>query len=634
MTSQLSDPVIRGGRAVTRLVRPAPTALIVALVLALLLAGAMSLSPPEPVHAQEADLPVITLRPVLYDVPEGAAAVFRLTRTGDLSGDLNVTLLTLNPIAPGGLAENNPTREERSVRFRPGVSEVDVRVEAQRANSRTPGTMNGILVRGTDYEVDPDNPNTVIVALRERTDDDTIVSLEAVEGSIAEGDAAEFTVSRSGSTASSLTVRVETEDLDGAMQGNHWDPAPAEDDLLKNVTIPAGQSGATVSFATRPNVRDTGGLTLTASVVDDGGSTYWVSHDSRADVTVTDDDTAMEVSLSVDREEILEGESLTFTLTRHGDASEALEDAPFHLRIGPNIRRYLWPEYEERQDYAVDMAAGESARDLSFKVHHDRHRRNFRFRAEIKPASGIPEEHLDEYVSVRGERRVEAIVTNQAKQTVTFVSVGSGVNDTPYRVDRNWLLDEFFFEGRSVPFVMERSGPAAQIARELTVTVKYLELFHPDRRSRLFFRDYYNPSQQTIFVTFAAGETRANGEFFVAVDDVVEDMRGYGEDNYFSLWAVEVPLGDYDSDFGGYSVVRLVVQHVCIEGYSDLSLMWASSVVKRQFTHTASRLRLFCHASTSPRRVSLSGMRRSKHCRASTPISISAIFSQLPCLGV
>ena len=85
---------------------------------------------------------------------------------------------------------------------------------------------------------------------------------------------------------------------------------------------------------------------------------------------------------------------------------------------------------------------------------------------------------------------------------------------------------------------------------------------------------------------------------------------------------------------GKPSKVALVVQHVCIEGYSDLSLMRASSVVKRQFTHTASRLRLFCHASTSPRRVSLSGMRRSKHCRASTPISISAIFSQLPCLGV
>ena len=152
---------------------------------------------------------------------------------------------------------------------------------------------------------------------------------------------------------------MEVEDPDGAMQGNHWDPAPADAERLKSATIPAGQSSATVSFATRENVRDTDGLTLTASLVYGAGSTYWVSGtDFQAGVTVTDDDTAMEVSLSVDREEILEGESLTFTFTRHGDASEALENAPFHLRIGPNIRRYLWPEYEEPQDYAVDHGRG------------------------------------------------------------------------------------------------------------------------------------------------------------------------------------------------------------------------------------------------------------------------------------
>ena len=46
--------------------------------------------------------------------------------------------------------------------------------------------------------------------------------------------------------------------------------------------------------------------------------------------------------------------------------------------------------------------------------------------------------------------------------------------------------------------------------------------------------------------------------------------------------------------------------------------MRASSVVKRQFTRTASRLRHSCHAPTSRRRTPLSGMRRSKHCRAIT----------------
>ena len=197
---------------------------------------------------------------------------------------------------------------------------------------------------------------------------------------------------------------------------------------------------------------------------------------------------------------------------------------------------------------------------MSFKVHYDgyywrfgdRHQRNFRYRAEIRPASGIPEEHLDEYVSVRGDRRVEAIVTNQAKQTVTFVSVGSGFEGEDF--DNGHSLSELFFEGQRVPFVMERSGPAAQIAKELTVHVKYLEPYHPDRRGYLFTPGYYNPSQQSIFVTFAAGQTRANGEFFVAVDDVVEGV-GIGRDNFIFLWASNVPLGDYYSDYSGYSIV-------------------------------------------------------------------------------
>ena len=548
----------------TRLVRPAPATLIVALVLAMFLAGAMSLLPAGPAHAQQTPLPKITVeaveRPGETGVPVDATALFRLKRSGDLSGDLSVRLQTRNThgLVSFGV---DPTLIVQFVRMPPNVTQVDVRVWAQRGN-RVLGEMQAQVFDGSGYQQGDGTTNRASVAVREPTDDDIIVFIAADEPSIEEGGDAVFRVTRSGGGAASLTVPVEVEDPDGAMQGNHWDPAPADSELLKSVTIPAGQSSATVSFATRENVRDTDGLTLTASLVYGAGSTYWVSYNFRAGVTVTDDDTAMEVSLSVDRENILEGESITFTFTRHGDASEALEDAPFHLRIGPNIRRYLWPEYEEPQDYAVDMAAGESARELSFKVHYDRyywrlgdrHSRNFRFRAEIRPASGIPEEHLDEYVSVRGDRRVEAIVTNQAKQTVTFVSVGSGFEG--YDDSNGRVLDEWFFEGRSVPFVMERSGPADQIAKELTVHVKYVELQHPDRKGSYFRRDYYNPSLQSVFITFPAGQTRANGEVFVAVDDVVEWVARHN-DNFFFLWASEVPLGDYHSYYDGYSVVTL-----------------------------------------------------------------------------
>ena len=58
--------------------------------------------------------------------------------------------------------------------------------------------------------------------------------------------------------------------------------------------------------------------------------------------------------------------------------------------------------------------------------------------------------------------------------------------------------------------------------------------------------------------------------------------------------------------------------------------MRASEVVKRQSTRIASRLRCCCHAPTYRRRALWSGIRRFKHCRASAPISISAISIQLP----
>src|SRR2546425_5393396 len=62
--------------------------------------------------------------------------------------------------------------------------------------------------------------------------------------------------------------------------------------------------------------------------------------------------------------------------------------------------------------------------------------------------------------------------------------------------------------------------------------------------------------------------------------------------------------------------------------------MRASAVVKRQLMPTACPLRLVCQAATSCSSSAREPMRRSKHCRMSTENSISAMFNQLPCLGV
>ena len=62
--------------------------------------------------------------------------------------------------------------------------------------------------------------------------------------------------------------------------------------------------------------------------------------------------------------------------------------------------------------------------------------------------------------------------------------------------------------------------------------------------------------------------------------------------------------------------------------------MRASAVVKRHSTGLLVRLRCSIQALTSLRSVSMSAIRRAKHCRASTLNSHSAMFSQLPCFGV
>ena len=312
-----------------------------------------------------------------------------------------------------------------------------------------------------------------------------------------------FTVSRTGSTDSSLGARVTVEDPDGAMRGNHWDPALQTNDYRKDVTFAAGSSTATASFPTRPNVRDTGDLTVTASVVEDPGLNFWVGYPIQADVAVTDDDTAMEVSLSVDRENIIEGEDLTFTLTRHGDTSEALEDAPFLLRIGPDFRRRVWPNYEVPQDYAATMAAGQSAMELSFTVHIDTDGRHFRYEAEIKPARDFPDEYLDEYVRVRGDSKVGARVSHRWKQRVEFFSIGS--ETLPEDPPSTYEVPGLFYEGQVLPFELVRRGPAEQIARELQVRLHYREPRHPGITAN------HNPSGQIIIITFPPGETRATG---------------------------------------------------------------------------------------------------------------------------
>ena len=79
---------------------------------------------------------------------------------------------------------------------------------------------------------------------------------------------------------------------------------------------------------------------------------------------------------------------------------------------------------------------------------------------------------------------------------------------------------------------------------------------------------------------------------------------------------------------------ELVVCHIYIAGYNLLSLMRASSVVNCHFTVADCSFLRVCHFWISCFKVSWSAILLERHCRDSTESSISAMFSQLPCLGV
>src|ERR1039458_7835651 len=71
-----------------------------------------------------------------------------------------------------------------------------------------------------------------------------------------------------------------------------------------------------------------------------------------------------------------------------------------------------------------------------------------------------------------------------------------------------------------------------------------------------------------------------------------------------------------------------------IVGYSLFNLTLALSLVNCQLIVASLLLRLCCHASTSSFIVSILSILRFKHCPINTFNSISAMFNQLPCIGV
>ena len=519
-----------GASLLAHQVRLVPAVLLVAVALGLA-AVVLAVFPFEPAHAQddvtEPELISVQVQspPGEDSIPKGGSATFLVLRSGDTSGEQEVILYTREPnrFARGGNHEN---RTQHRLRFGPDDTEIKAQApvlgsDRDYGEFQDPETLD-VNVWAVGSPAETFHEPELSIPIRQATAEDVFLSIAAAVGSIDEGGDPEFTLTRVGDTSSAATTTVRVEDPDDAMLGNHWDDALQSSDYRRTAIFAEGVATTSVSFHVRPNIRDTGDLVLTAFVEEGNVLNQWVGHSYSASVTVTDDDTAPEVSLSVDRSEVLEGEEVTFTLTRHGTTTQALESLPFSVRIGPTDPRGLYREEQEAQNYGVSVEAGRSELEWVLDTEYDEADSDFAFEAKFVHQDSIPEDSAGEYYRVHGERSVQASVSNRSPPVVAITGVGAG--ELEYRLaGGDWVLSEVFYEGQEVPFTLRRTGTVEQIAERLEVRLAYGESNHPDRVIENG-RTVFNPSFHYVYVTFEEGETQAGGTFTVAVDEVDEPV--------------------------------------------------------------------------------------------------------------
>ena len=123
-----------------------------------------------------------------------------------------------------------------------------------------------------------------------------LVSLTATPSSIAEGESATFTLTRTGGdTAQPLTVDIRVDDPQDFLRGNHWDPAP---DIPTQVEFAANALTQTLTLTTPDDQRDLTDGDVKVWVLPGAG--YLLAHtglETSATVSVTDNDTPQVLSL-------------------------------------------------------------------------------------------------------------------------------------------------------------------------------------------------------------------------------------------------------------------------------------------------------------------------------------------------
>ena len=146
-----------------------------------------------------------------------------------------------------------------------------------------------------------------------------IISISADQTSVAEGQDATFTLTRTGNTSTELTVRVYS------IEFFHPDGSGSLDNptgQYHQVTFDSGSDTATLTVTTDFDGVPESSDSLDTVISPEEGSPYRNGDPSQASVAITD--VARVVTIAADQTTVTEGDTATFTLTRTGPTTKAV----------------------------------------------------------------------------------------------------------------------------------------------------------------------------------------------------------------------------------------------------------------------------------------------------------------------
>ena len=354
----------------------------------------------------------------LPNVYEGAEVVFKLTRQGIMSAaSVTVEVEIQEPNLDDGNG-NNPSLQTRQFTFyRHGSTvtyfSVPAYVDGVDESAETSHILKARVVASSDGSYSLDAQDEAEYNILDPPSNVPRISIASGSTSVAEGAAATFTLTRTGDTASALTVQVSVDDPQGFTRGDFWDPPPT---LPTSVEFQANSSTATVSLQTRDDHRDVPNGTITVEVEPPRmrpSVPYLPGHTglgTRAGATVTDNDAAQELELNFGKEGVngadaSEGDKLALVVKRRQQDADTGNPAALVVRVETDRSGADW----RLEDWTEDTGTGRLYKDYPLEItgtdlevkeelrvtFNGQHEANWSYWASIRPIEDHAGDELD-----------------------------------------------------------------------------------------------------------------------------------------------------------------------------------------------------------------------------------------------